>query len=90
MNHNSFKIVTILNTYNLVSVHVFTIDLTYYIFLNFLGDERELLNAILFRQIHTLMRMELNICLECQKYRSMFMICQSTDYITHFDTCCMV
>jgi len=20
----------------------------------------------------------------------MFMICQSTDYITHFDTCCMV
>jgi hypothetical protein len=43
---------TLLNTYNLVSVHVFTIDLTYYFFLNFLGDERNLLNAILFRQIH--------------------------------------
>ena len=46
--------VTLLNTCNLVSVHVFTIDLTYYFFLNFLGDERELLNVILFRQIHTL------------------------------------
>ena len=54
MNDNSFKIVTRLDTYNLVSVHVFTIDFTYYFFLNFLGDERELLNAILFRQIHTL------------------------------------
>ena len=54
MNDNSFKIVTLLDTYNLVSVYVFTIDLTYYFFLNFLGDERELLNAIVFRQIHTL------------------------------------
>jgi hypothetical protein len=45
--------VTLLNTYNLMSVHVFTIDLTYYFFLNFFGDERELLNVILFRQIHT-------------------------------------
>ena len=35
-------------------MHVFTIDLTYKFFLKFLGDERELLNAILFRQIHTL------------------------------------
>ena len=54
MNDNSFKIVRLLDTYNLVSVHVFAIDLTYYFFLIFLGDERELLNAILFRQIHTL------------------------------------
>ena len=53
-NDNSFKMVTLLNTYNLVSVHVFTIDLTYYFVLHFLGDERELLNAILFRQIHIL------------------------------------
>jgi hypothetical protein len=53
-NDNSFKMVTLLNTYNLVSVHVFTIDLTYYFVLHFLGDERELLNALLFRQIHTL------------------------------------
>ena len=53
-NENSFKMVTLLNTYNIVSVHAFTIDLAYYFFLNFLGDERELLNAILFRQIHTL------------------------------------
>ena len=53
-NENSFKLVTLLNTYNLVSVHGLTIDLTYYFFLNFLGDKRELLNAILFRQIHTL------------------------------------
>jgi hypothetical protein len=30
MNDNSFKIVTLLDTYNLVFVHVFTIDLTYY------------------------------------------------------------
>ena len=46
--------VTLLDTYNRVFVHVFTIDLTYYLFLLiFLGDERELLNAILFRQIHT-------------------------------------
>ena len=29
-------------------------DLTYYSFFDFLGDERGLLNAILFRQIHTL------------------------------------
>ena len=49
-NENSFKMVTLLNIYNLVSVHVFTIDLTYYVFLDFLGG---LLNAILFRQIHT-------------------------------------
>jgi hypothetical protein len=28
-NENSFKMVTLLNTYNIVSVHVFTIDLTY-------------------------------------------------------------
>ena len=26
----------------------------------------------------------------CYKYRSMCMICQSTDYIKHFDTCFMV
>ena len=31
-NENSFKMVTLLNTYNRVSVHVFTIDLTYYFF----------------------------------------------------------
>jgi hypothetical protein len=54
MNNNSFKIVTLLDTYNLVSIHVFTIDFTYYFVLNFLGAARELLNAILFRQIHTL------------------------------------
>ena len=35
-------------------MHVFTIDLTYYFFLNLLWEERELLNAIVFRQIHTL------------------------------------
>ena len=34
-NENSFKMVTLLNIYNLVSVHVFTIDLAYYFFLNF-------------------------------------------------------
>ena len=27
-NQKSFKMVTLLNTYNLLSVHVFTIDLT--------------------------------------------------------------
>ena len=58
MNDNSFKIVSLLDTYNLVSVHVFTIiDLTYFFFLIFLGDERELLNAILFRQIHILQKL---------------------------------
>ena len=34
-------------------MHVFTIELTYYFFLNFSGNERDLLNAILFRKIHT-------------------------------------
>ena len=29
-NHNSFKMVILLNTYNLLSVHVFTIDLAYF------------------------------------------------------------
>jgi hypothetical protein len=54
MNDNSFKIVRLLDTYNFVSVHVFTIDLIYHFFLIFLGDAWKLLNAILFRQIHTL------------------------------------
>jgi len=34
-NENSFKMVTLLNTYNIVSVHVFTIDLNDYFFLNY-------------------------------------------------------
>ena len=37
-----------------MSVHMFTIDLISYFFPFFLDDERELLNAILFRQMHIL------------------------------------
>ena len=51
-----------------MSVHVFTIDLTYYFFLNFLGDERELLNAILFRQIHTLQDFPGIVVFRCHVY----------------------
>ena len=93
-NENSFKMVTLLNTYNLVSVHVFTISLTYYFFINFLGDERQLLNAILFRQIHTLQGI---VVFRGHVYGIEYMlrmlkisICQLTDYITHSDTCCMI
>jgi hypothetical protein len=70
----------------------------YWFFLDFLGDERELLNAILFRQIHTLQDLSGIVVFRGHVYgieymfrmlniSSMFMICQSTDYITHFATC---
>ena len=35
-------------------------------------------------------KLVLKLPFSCQKYRSMCMICQLTDYITKFDTCCMV
>jgi hypothetical protein len=84
--------------YNLVSVRA---CVYYWFFLDFLGDERELLNAILFRQIHTLQDLSGIVVFRGHVYgieymfrmlniSSMFMICQSTDYITHFATCCMV
>jgi hypothetical protein len=36
------------------------------------------------------LKLILKLPFSCQKYRSMFMICQLTDYITKFDACCMV
>jgi hypothetical protein len=56
---NLFNVTHVLNIFKFYFImeisNVFTIDLTYYFFLNFLGDVRELLNVILFRQIHMLL-----------------------------------
>ena len=61
---------------------------------------KELLNAFLFRQIHTLQDLHGIVVLRGHVYgieymfrmqqKSMSVICQSTEYITHFDMCCMV